>query len=202
MIPEIPLSILRTPEDNGTIELTKDRYVQAKNHQAIHHRYHYRIVLKQCATTIYDERSSDNTFRAVVDVIKGLQNVLTNVLFYRDLTMLDGCIVISVAEMSIVGDLEYATWRTDCRRHNVRTGMAFFVAAEIISNAYLFMTAASDSELFEELDVTLIRNQNVITTSVAVVKPTLPSAYNPLHDLESVWWITEAAYVLFFNDNQ
>ncbi|KAH7873943.1 uncharacterized protein C8R40DRAFT_337212 [Lentinula edodes] len=43
----------------------------SKNHQAIHHRYH---LFKQCATTIYDERSLDNTpgFRAVVDVIKAL----------------------------------------------------------------------------------------------------------------------------------
>ncbi|KAJ3860132.1 hypothetical protein EV359DRAFT_49721 [Lentinula novae-zelandiae] len=73
------------------------------------------------------------------------------------------------------------------------------MAAEITSNVFLFRTA-SDSGPFEELDVNFIRNQNVITTSVAVVKPTLLFVYNPLYDLESVWWII--VYVLFFNDSE
>ncbi|KAJ4500992.1 hypothetical protein C8R41DRAFT_279570 [Lentinula lateritia] len=78
-------------------------------------------------------------------------------------------------------------------------GTPFLMAAEITSNVFLFRTA-SDSGPFEELDVKFIRNQNVITTPVAIVKPTLLFVYNPLYDLESVWWII--VYVLFFNDSE
>ncbi|KAJ3996012.1 hypothetical protein F5050DRAFT_1822131 [Lentinula boryana] len=166
-----------------------------------HHRYHYRIVFEQCATTIYDERSLDNVFRALVEVVKALYVLHLAGWVHRDIS--GGNIYwFADGQMGLLGDFEYATRLTDRRRHNVRTGTPFFMAAETIGNGYLFTSAKLNLEKKSraKIDFNLTRKNTVTKITVPAVGSTLPFSYNPLHDLESIWWII--VYVLYFNDDQ
>ncbi|KAJ3990862.1 hypothetical protein F5050DRAFT_1531532, partial [Lentinula boryana] len=77
-------------------------------------------------------------------------------------------------QTGLIGDFEYAKVGTDRGRHDVRTGTPFFMAAETLHRKYLF----EEDELLNAV----------------------PFHHNPLHDLESVWWII--IYILFFNDDE
>ncbi|KAJ3742824.1 hypothetical protein DFH05DRAFT_1421802 [Lentinula detonsa] len=172
--------------------------VSAQEQASFHPRYHYRIVFEQCATTIYDERSLANVFRAIVEVVKALYVLHSAGWVHRDLS--GGNVYwFNDEDTGLIGDFEYATRMMDRGRHNVRTGTPFFMAAETLVNAYLFTSAnrklKDKSQI--SIDFDLVKKKNVSKTWV--VAPAVPFAYNPLHDLESVWWII--VYVLFFNDD-
>ncbi|KAJ3843102.1 hypothetical protein F5878DRAFT_554632 [Lentinula raphanica] len=172
-----------------------------------HRRYHYRIVFEQCATAIYDERSMDNVIRALVEVIRGLLILQLVNWVHRDIS--GGNIYwFAGSQMGLLGDFEYASRLEDARRHNVRTGTPFFMAAEAITNSYLFSSSSLDlSEDSvqvqpQEIDLDEARTKVSTPTSESSVPgtATLQFSHNPLHDLESVWWIF--LYVLLFNDDQ
>ncbi|KAJ3985486.1 hypothetical protein F5890DRAFT_1409428 [Lentinula detonsa] len=172
--------------------------VSAQEQASSHPRYHYRIVFEQCATTIHDERSLANVFRAIVEVVKALYVLHSAGWVHRDLS--GGNVYwFNDEDTGLIGDFEYATRMMDRGRHNVRTGTPFFMAAETLVNAYLFTSAnrklKDKSQI--SIDFDLVKKKNVSKTWV--VAPAVPFAYNPLHDLESVWWII--VYVLFFNDD-
>ncbi|KAJ4481873.1 hypothetical protein J3R30DRAFT_3236691, partial [Lentinula aciculospora] len=144
-------------------------------------RYHYRIVFEECATTLYDERSFGNIFRALGDVVKALWILHRAGWVHRDISggnvyWYDN----GIRRTGLLGDFEYARAQTDSTLHDVRTGTPFFMAAETLCQRYLFQ----DQDLKEHM--------GSCDTSV-------PFFYNPLHDLESVWWII--IYVTFFNDD-
>ncbi|KAJ3763536.1 hypothetical protein EV360DRAFT_33428 [Lentinula raphanica] len=145
-----------------------------------HHRYHYRIVFEQCATTLYNEPRLRNTMRALIAVVRALRVLHRIGWIHRDIS--GGNIYWFADEKTgLLGDFEYATPLKEPRQHNVRTGTPFFMAAETLANGYLF--TAIDTE-----------------TPVVPDEKSLPSfSHNPLHDLESIWWIL--VYVLFFNDD-
>ncbi|KAJ3768088.1 hypothetical protein FB446DRAFT_818059 [Lentinula raphanica] len=160
-----------------------------------HHRYHYRIVFEQCATTIYDERNLGNVLTALLEVTKALWILYLAGWVHRDIS---GGNVYWFADtsMGLLGDFEYAVRQSEGRHHDIRTGTPFFMAAEIMSNDYIYTVAA---ELPPEKDTVSFSPQPEAKTSPPVVsEPELPFCYNPLHDLESIWWII--VYVLFFND--
>ncbi|KAJ3830886.1 hypothetical protein F5878DRAFT_521849, partial [Lentinula raphanica] len=143
-------------------------------------RYHYRIVFEQCATTIYNERSLGNTLHALIEVVRALRILHRVGWIHRDIS--GGNIYwFADEEIGLLGDFEYATHLKEPRRHNVRTGTPFFMAAETLANSYLF---TGDTE------------------SPVVPNETSPPSFshNPLHDLESIWWIL--VYILFFNDDK
>ncbi|KAJ3970465.1 hypothetical protein EV361DRAFT_848544 [Lentinula raphanica] len=131
-----------------------------------HHRYHYRVVFEQCATTIYDERNLGNVLSALLEVTKALWVMCLAGWVHRDIS--GGNVYwFEKAKMGLLGDFEYAVHQSEKRHHDVRTGTPFFMAGETMSNDYLY-------------------------------EPDLPFSYNPLHDLESIWWIL--VYVILFND--
>ncbi|KAJ3985041.1 hypothetical protein F5890DRAFT_1216334 [Lentinula detonsa] len=171
----------------------------AQQQASHHHRYHYRIVFEQCATTIYDERSLANVFRAIVEVVKALYVLHTAGWVHRDIS--GGNVYwFNDEQIGLIGDFEYATRMTDRGHHNVRTGTPFFMALETLANGYLFTTPtrklSNDSQT--DLDFDLVKIKNV--SKIRAVGPIVPFTYNPLHDLESVWWLI--IYVLFFNDDE
>ncbi|KAJ4488373.1 hypothetical protein J3R30DRAFT_3730302 [Lentinula aciculospora] len=162
-----------------------------------HQRYHYRIVFEQCATTICDERNMDNIFRAIVEVVKALYVLHSAGWVQRDISggnvywYQDECIgLLVILSMPPALQIEGTTCTP------------FFMAAETLVNRYLFTPAQRDLETItdEEIDFDLDRTRDDIDlTCIPVVTATLPFCYNPLHDLESIWWII--VYVLFFNDD-
>ncbi|KAJ3711806.1 hypothetical protein C8R42DRAFT_688643 [Lentinula raphanica] len=183
---------------------------RVRNHSH-HHRYHYRIVFEQCATTIYNERSLGNTLRALIEVVRALRILHLVGWIHRDIS--GGNIYwFADGKIGLLGDFEYATHLKEPRRHNVRTGTPFFMAAETLANGYLFTGVRPDRNADEgkqkddddddDDDDDFIPFEPQIDTETPVVsgKTSHPSfSHNPLHDLESIWWIL--VYILFFNDD-
>ncbi|KAJ3774291.1 hypothetical protein FB446DRAFT_729523 [Lentinula raphanica] len=160
------------------------------------HRYHYRIVFEQCATTMYDERSLGNVLNALLEVSRALWIMYLAGWVHRDIS--GGNVYwFEHGQMGLLGDFEYAVRNTDERRHDVRTGTPFFMAAETIGDSYIY--AKSKNEL--RVGKVFFKLEEKQETEFPVVddpKSALAFSYNPLHDLESIWWIL--VYVLFFND--
>ncbi|KAF9069414.1 hypothetical protein BDP27DRAFT_726280 [Rhodocollybia butyracea] len=164
-------------------------------------RYHYRVVFKECPTPLYDERSLDSILTAVVEVVKALFVIHSAGWVHRDIS---GGNVYSYGNGGLLGDFEYARHRNDTRIHNVRTGTPFFMAAEALSHGYLFNSAKLQASNLQahspfDFDATIKTRSNIIHRLDSASKDAPTFAYNPLHDLESVWWLI--VYVLFFNDD-
>ncbi|KAJ3762230.1 hypothetical protein EV360DRAFT_67243 [Lentinula raphanica] len=148
------------------------------------HRYHYRIVFEQCATTMHDERSLGNVLNALLEVSRALWIMYLAGWVHRDIS--GGNVYwFERGQMGLLGDFEYAVQNTNERRHDVRTGTPFFMAAE---------TIVESGKVFFKLE----EKQETEFPVVDDPKSALAFSYNPLHDLESIWWIL--VYVLFFND--
>ncbi|KAJ3837510.1 hypothetical protein F5878DRAFT_213113 [Lentinula raphanica] len=141
-----------------------------------HHRYHHRIVFEQCVA---------------------LWVMCLDGWVHRDIS--GGNVYwFAHAEIGLSGDFEYAVHQSEERHHDVRTGTPFFMAAETISNDYIYTGA---EVLPKKPEVSLIPQRKSKTSAPVVRKPEqagLAFSYNPLHDLESIWWIL--VYVILFND--
>ncbi|KAJ3757721.1 hypothetical protein EV360DRAFT_45467 [Lentinula raphanica] len=165
-----------------------------------HHRYHYRIVFEQCATTIYDERNLGNVLRALLDVTRALWIIYLAGWVHRDIS--GGNVYwFAHAKAGLLGDFEYAVQRSEERHHDVRTGTPFFMAAETMRNVYLYLPdnnkKAPPKSLLDPLNPA---EEEEDAAPVPVAESKYPFSHNPLHDLESIWWII--VYVLFFNDDE
>ncbi|KAJ3768089.1 hypothetical protein FB446DRAFT_612733, partial [Lentinula raphanica] len=163
-------------------------------------RYHYRIVFEQCATTIYDERNLGNVLRALLDVTRALWIIYLAGWVHRDIS--GGNVYwFSHAKTGLLGDFEYAVKRSEERHHDVRTGTPFFMAAETMRNVYLYLPdnnkKAPPKSLLDPLNPA---EEEEDAAPIPVAESEYPFSYNPLHDLESIWWII--VYVLFFNDDE
>ncbi|KAJ4001520.1 hypothetical protein F5050DRAFT_1803054 [Lentinula boryana] len=113
-----------------------------------------------------------------------------------------------------IGDFEYATRMADRGRHNVRTvPITCFPSRcsepnvlSLLGNSVFHGSRDPGSQILgnrklkdnahKKIDFDLVK-KSVSKTRVAV--PIVPFAHNPLHDLESVWWII--VYALFFKDD-
>ncbi|KAJ3830484.1 hypothetical protein F5880DRAFT_786438 [Lentinula raphanica] len=194
-ITQEPAAINQDSDQIMSTELAKRK---ARNH--IHH---HRIVFKHYATTIYNERSLGDTLCALIEVVRALGILHRVGWVHRDIS--GGNIDWFADEkIGLLGDFEYATHLKEPRRHNVRTGTPFFMAAETLVNDYLFTAVPQDLNTDEEEEEDdFIPFEPQIGTEAPVVphKTSLPPSFshNPLHDLESIWWIL--IYVLFFNDD-
>ncbi|KAJ3963608.1 hypothetical protein EV361DRAFT_986144 [Lentinula raphanica] len=156
-----------------------------------HHRYHYPgIVFEQCATTIYDERNLGNVLSALREVTIGKW---ISDLVRRDIS---GGNVYWFADtnMGLLGDFEYAIRKSEESDHDVRTGTPFFMAAETMSLDYIYTFPEG---VPEKREVSFTPQRRAVTPAPVISEPELAFSYNPLHDLESIWWIL--VYVLFNN---
>ncbi|KAJ3791954.1 hypothetical protein GGU11DRAFT_19121 [Lentinula aff. detonsa] len=159
-------------------------------------RYHYRIVFKEYATTIYDERSLSNIILALADVLIALQFIHSAGWVHRDIS---GGNLYYYNHGGLIGDLEYAKKVEDQSHHNVRTGTPHFMASEALSNRYLFYPIVPNpSASLPQRRLFKFVPDDVPASNV--VKPAAPSFnHNALHDIESVWWVL--VYTVLFNDD-
>ncbi|KAJ3771873.1 hypothetical protein FB446DRAFT_845958 [Lentinula raphanica] len=168
-----------------------------------HHRYHYRIVFEQCATTIYDERNLGNVLCALLEVTRALWIMYLAGWVHRDVS--GGNVYwFAGGKIGLLGDFEYAVRRNEGRHHDVRTGTPFFMAAETMNDAYMYVTASAPPEQYQAFFGSAApqepKQKAATGVSSTICEHILPFSYNPLHDLESIWWII--VYVLFFNDDK
>ncbi|KAJ4477428.1 hypothetical protein J3R30DRAFT_3703820 [Lentinula aciculospora] len=175
------------------------RYVQTgdtvRNSARVTHRFHYRIVFFEYARTMYDEKHLSNALGALADVIEALRWIHKSNWVHRDISCgniywyecktagIDG------ENRGLLGDLEFAKTRTPSVAHEVHIGTFNFMASEVITGHYLFRPT---------LNVNLLEDPTQLLKPDVFTQPQF--IFNPLHDLESIWWIL--VYILYFNEDQ
>ncbi|KAF5386291.1 hypothetical protein D9757_008604 [Collybiopsis confluens] len=157
----------------------------------IRSRYHYRVVFKEYGTDLYSEMSLVNVFKTLSDLVNGallLPSISSDMLtiptaleivhdsgwVHRDISCGNVYWLPNPNEgvsRGILGDFEYAKQCEDGIEHERRTGTSEFMAFEAANRKYRKLNPAKAS--LEKKDIQ---------------KPA-KFAHNPLHDLESVWWM-------------
>ncbi|KAE9389222.1 hypothetical protein BT96DRAFT_835212 [Gymnopus androsaceus JB14] len=128
-----------------------DRSSTKANVPKVHARYHYQIVFKEYATTIYDERNLGHIFRSMEGVIWGEYTlvILHNAGWvHRDLSA-GNVYWYTEGSRGLLGDFEYAKLRANDIAHEIRTGTPYFMAAETLSHAYLFQPRPVQPQLLD-----------------------------------------------------
>ncbi|KIK61031.1 hypothetical protein GYMLUDRAFT_260994 [Collybiopsis luxurians FD-317 M1] len=136
-------------------------------------RCHYRIMFEQYAITLQNEPNLGNVLFAMIKVISALQVIHGAGWVHRDISS-GNLYYCEERNTGIIGDLEYAKFKTD---HVGHPGTPSFMACEAIMNTYGFYPYS-------------------YTPDPNTPRPAF--LYNPLHDLEFIWWIL--VWILFFND--
>ncbi|KAJ3556687.1 hypothetical protein NM688_g1888 [Phlebia brevispora] len=126
---------------------------------------HYRIVYQEAGKSLAEVDSLQTVFKALAEALYGLLTMHKSGWVHRDLS--PGNIVIVDGAARVI-DLEYATSERSPNPLG-KTGTLNFVPVEVASGKYLFRV-----DTLKTLDKTW--NPPVF-------------GYNPLHDLEALWWI-------------
>ncbi|KAF7795043.1 hypothetical protein EIP86_006187 [Pleurotus ostreatoroseus] len=139
------------------------------------HQIHYRIVFQEIGSDLDGATSLWVIFRALMDAAYGLMAMHVSGWVHGDISPGN---IFSYEDWAKIGDLEHATREGERSEHD---GMAteYFASSEVRLHNYIFR-----SESLER------------SASIFFPAETSPAkfVYNPLHDLESLWWI--AVYVL------
>ncbi|KAF5355586.1 hypothetical protein D9757_012819 [Collybiopsis confluens] len=147
----------------------------------IRSKYHYRIVFEEDGTDLYSEMSLHNVFKTLSDLVDALDIIHNSGWVHRDISCgnvywfhdPDGG-----PSRGIVGDFEYAKRCDDLIEHQKRTGTSEFMAHEAALQEY--------------------DHVNYTRAPRGVKKATF--AHNPLHDLESLWWLL--VYIFLHRDDK
>ncbi|KAI5993487.1 hypothetical protein EDD15DRAFT_896386 [Pisolithus albus] len=148
----------------------------------IHHRIHYRVVFKEVCESIHDLNRLDIVFKVLMDIHKALQLLHSIGWVHRDLSTGN---VLYWKGTGKLADLEYAKHVNSNKSHEVRTGTLEFMASEVEAQKYLFQPHGGKHH--------------------REGKPPgegrkYPFRFNPLHDMESLWWI--ATWTLYYPVDQ
>ncbi|KAF8306909.1 hypothetical protein DL93DRAFT_2143537 [Clavulina sp. PMI_390] len=146
-------------------------------------RQHYRIVFREEGRDILHLANRRDMFLAIEGAFKALKALHSIEYVHRDISCGN---VLLVGEgdkaIGVLSDLEYATnfiTKSGNGPHAGRTGTAHFLACEVARHRYIFAPAKhKDSRNDEDDDNTTFQDYQ-----------TLAFQYNPLHDLESMWWL-------------
>ncbi|KAI5993499.1 hypothetical protein EDD15DRAFT_2518820 [Pisolithus albus] len=117
-----------------------------------------------------------------MDVREALQVLHSVDWVYRDIR---GSNALRRGEMGKLPDLEYAKHIDDSVTHEVRTGTLEFMANEVEAQEYLFEPHGGQG-----------RGEGKLPSDDFEC----PFRFNPLHDMESLWWI--ATWTLFYHVDQ
>ncbi|KAF8576249.1 hypothetical protein K439DRAFT_1664701 [Ramaria rubella] len=143
---------------------------------AYSHKDHYRIVFKEVGQPVHNMTRLDDTFQALVDATNGLELMHKHGWVHRDISSGNLLVHEGVGKLT---DLEYTKrMSTEGSHSEVRTqyqGTIDYMSLEAAQRTYLFSTG-------------LAQNGNPWEKNQVVIIPR-PWRYNPLHDLESLWWI-------------
>ncbi|KAF9241208.1 hypothetical protein BU15DRAFT_45238 [Melanogaster broomeanus] len=148
------------------------RTIPAPVSEKIHHKQHFRLVFAEAGEPIFESKNLTEVTHTLGDAVKVLGYMHMGGWVHRDVSAGN---VLRYDDRGLIMDLEYAKkMETSDPSHDVRTGTADFMACEVEAQEYLFDTKATPRNIFKDL-----RDQ--------VARP--PFRANPLHDLESLWWI-------------
>ncbi|KAI5984943.1 hypothetical protein EDD15DRAFT_2532928 [Pisolithus albus] len=169
----------------------------------IHHRIHYRVVFKEVCQPIHDLKRLDTVFKTLMDIHEALQLLHSIGWVHRALSTGNA---LHFGGMGKLADLEYAQ-HMDCSiTHEVQTGTLEFMACEVESEEYLFDVDPIGERPLEfmacEVEAQRYLFQPHGGKSLAKTNPAAkcPFRFNPLHDMESLWWI--ATWTLYYHVDQ
>ncbi|KAI0093407.1 hypothetical protein BDY19DRAFT_1064761 [Irpex rosettiformis] len=165
---------------------------------------HHRAVFAQVLEPLSKETSLHRVFSALYSVTFGLlfMHDCGPGWVHRDIST-GNILLFPGKNIAKLSDLEYAKRLDDVTKHAIRTGTMNFIAVEVDKGMYMFTEdpkAKDEAEIdmddmADEIEGFLASAGVIPSTSVDEEISSLefadeePFFYNPLHDLESIWWI-------------
>ncbi|PSS18944.1 hypothetical protein PHLCEN_2v3160 [Hermanssonia centrifuga] len=178
-------------------------------HPSVGRQVHHRIVFKEICTSLYREKSLSTIFRLLGQVAGALLIMHDAGWIHHDIS--PGNILVDENGCAKLTDLEYAQRMDDTAREELRVGTPNFMAVEVDSQCYQYLPLSrycvglestqqdSDPERTTRLIAAafnmerhgpLLPERNSLEhRAVRPLPPHIPLRYNPIHDLESLWWI-------------
>ncbi|KAJ1303672.1 hypothetical protein OPQ81_008099 [Rhizoctonia solani] len=176
-----------------------------------HSLLHYRVVFEEIGKPVHDLRNFTAVFTAIQGGWEGLHAIHLSAHVHRDVS--SGNIMLVPAskqkgtiERGVIMDLEYAKDVDDSKApHDVKTGTVAFMATEAAITQHYRLANLRLSYL--EKSPKSLEGVGPLVESITDGTPTLPLKkipllplppfrHNPLHDMESVWWL--CLWVIFY----
>ncbi|KEP45276.1 kinase domain protein [Rhizoctonia solani 123E] len=181
----VPRNSIGSPED--FLNLPWRVAGPSKTYLSNDSRQHYRMVVKEIGEPVYSLRNFTDIFTTIQGGWKGLRAIHRGNLVYRDVS--GGNILLMPASETlerrgVIMDLEYAKDIDDIRAPcDMRTGTVAFMPTEV---TYMKHHTLANLRSF-------LRMNNPPSEDLgrkrAKVAPLPPFRHNPLHDMESMWWL-------------
>ncbi|EED84054.1 predicted protein [Postia placenta Mad-698-R] len=181
----------RTPAGVGFHQTSAElRTASAQKIYTYHPKVHYRIVFKEVCIPIHEITSLKNIFYVLIDAALALVALHELGWVHRDMSagnllsfMQDGVLCCKLT------DLEYAMQLKDRLGHEIRTEAKAKEAKPPLN------VAASNRVALDRIRALKRGNPGKIVNRVKKIIRIVPFRYNPLHDIESLWWV--AIYFVF-----
>ncbi|KAJ3556690.1 hypothetical protein NM688_g1890 [Phlebia brevispora] len=181
----------RTPATEGPLQTTQSLSQQEYTEPTLPPQIHYRIVYEEVGESLEKIHSLHTVFKALEEALYALIAMHESGWVHRDLSPGNIVIVDGVARIT---DLELATCEASQRKVG-KTGTPNFMPIEVATGQYLFRPHETAEEL--ELETLPIRKRAamgltgpaLLLEEETISTPKHAFRYNPLHDLEALWWI-------------
>ncbi|EUC53493.1 kinase domain protein, partial [Rhizoctonia solani AG-3 Rhs1AP] len=150
---------------------------------------HYRIVVEEIGRPVHDLRDWTEIFTAIQGGWEGLHAINLCGYVHRDVS--SGNILLvpasgSLGQRGVIMDLEYAKDIDDTSLpHEVKTGTAAFMATEVASNEHHRLLDLR----YWQAKLDAHQNQSSLRLKDKYQWKLPPFRHNPLHDMESIWWL-------------
>ncbi|KIP07792.1 hypothetical protein PHLGIDRAFT_12972 [Phlebiopsis gigantea 11061_1 CR5-6] len=209
----------RTLSAVGAVNVEQTRPSQLLGVEHYSTKVHHRIVFKEVGKTMREVTSLGQGFFCLSQINLVLRSLHSLGWVHRDISCGNVLVVNGVTKLA---DFEYAKRQEDTNPHGIRTGTSYFMSVEVDQNSYMHETyhrstpAARDEDhewrtqldagdawrteddrtSDDDTDVTLPSFVPPTTSGSSNDKPgTVPFKHNPLHDLESLFWL--GVYILY-----
>ncbi|KDN33534.1 hypothetical protein RSAG8_13375, partial [Rhizoctonia solani AG-8 WAC10335] len=175
---ESPLNNRHSTGRPGDVANSQQEGYRDFHYLSEHPRQHYRIVFKEIGKPVHDLRNWTDVFTAIQGGWEGLHAMNLCGYVHRDVS--SGNILLvpasgSFGQRGVIMDLEYAKKTDDTSApHDVKTGTTAFMATEVA-----FM------KHYRLRDVHKASSRSKHKSGLTPP----PFRHNPLHDMESIWWL-------------
>ncbi|CAE6522655.1 unnamed protein product [Rhizoctonia solani] len=152
-------------------------------------RQHYRILFEEIGEPVHALRNFKDIFTAIQGGWEGLHAIHLSGYVHRDVS--SGNIMLVPASgaldrRGVIMDLEYAKEITDpSAPRDVRTGTLAFMATEVASMEHHRLGSLRKKP--KMLDLASLKQ--AWKNETTKFNPLPPFRHNPLHDMESIWWL-------------
>ncbi|CAE7103402.1 unnamed protein product [Rhizoctonia solani] len=173
---------------------------QEVNHDPKHSRQHYQIVFEELGEPVHKLRKFTEIFTAIQGGWEGLYAMHLCGYMHRDVSSGNILLVPASGELpqrGIIMDLEYAKWIDDTSApHDVKTGTASFMATEVQCTKHIRLGTLRAAK-YDTVEAARARLESTPEHGELPKSKPLPVfRHNPLHDMESIWWL--CVWILFY----